>query len=37
VTPLALARQFGAVKFWMGFPWEGSFDVTEILVSLKTP
>jgi hypothetical protein len=36
VTPLFLARQFGAVKFWMGFPWNGSFDVTDILVTRKT-
>jgi hypothetical protein len=35
VTPLFLARQFGAVKFWMGFPWNGSFDVTNILVTRK--
>lgn len=35
VTPLFLARQFGAVKFYMGFPWNGSFDVTNILVTRK--
>ena len=35
VTPLFLARQFGAVKFWMGFPWIGSFDVNSILVTRK--
>jgi hypothetical protein len=35
VTPLALARQLGAVKFWMGFPWQGSFDATDILVTRK--
>jgi len=35
VTPLFLARQFGAVKFYMGFPWNGSFDVTNIVVTRK--
>ena len=35
VTPLFLARQLGGVKFWMGFPWIGSFDVTDILVTRK--
>lgn len=35
VTPLFLARQFGAVRFWMGFPWIGSFDATDIIVSRK--
>jgi hypothetical protein len=35
VTPLFLAQQIGAVKFWMGFPWTGSFDVTDILVTRK--
>ncbi len=33
--PLFLARQFGAVKFWMGFPWNGSFDVTDIVITRK--
>ena len=35
LTPLFLARQFGAVKFWMGFPWNGSFEVTDILLTRK--
>jgi hypothetical protein len=35
LTPLFLARQFGEVKFYMGFPWNGSFDVTTILVTRK--
>jgi hypothetical protein len=34
-TPLFLARQFGAVKFFMGFPWTGSFDVTDIVITRK--
>jgi len=35
ITPLSLARQFGEVKFYMGFPWNGSFDTTNILVTRK--
>jgi hypothetical protein len=35
ITPLSLARQFGEVKFYMGFPWNESFDVTNILVTRK--
>lgn len=31
-----IAHQIGGVKFWMGFPWLGSFDVTDILVTKKT-
>jgi hypothetical protein len=27
------ARQFGAVRFWMGFPWTGPFDATNIVVT----
>ena len=35
VSPLFLARQFGEVKFYMGFPWNGSFDATNIIVTRK--
>jgi hypothetical protein len=36
-VPLSsLAHQIGAVKFWMGFPWQGSFDVTDVLVTKRT-
>lgn len=28
-----LARQFGAARLWMGFPWTGSFDATDIVVT----
>jgi hypothetical protein len=31
-----LARQFGAVRAWMGFPWVGSFQVTNIAVTRRT-
>jgi hypothetical protein len=34
-TPLFLARQFGAVKLFMGFPWTGSFDTTDIVITRK--
>lgn len=33
LTPASLANQFGEVKFYMGFPWNGSFDTTDILVT----
>lgn len=33
LTPAAFAQQFGAVEFWMGFPWTGSFAVTDIIVT----
>jgi hypothetical protein len=29
--------QFGAVKLWMGFPWTGTFDATQIVVTYKAP
>jgi hypothetical protein len=32
-----LARQFGAVKFWMGFPHTGSFAVDDIVVTFTKP
>jgi hypothetical protein len=35
-TPLALARQFGAVRFWMGWPWTGSFYVNDVVVTRQT-
>ena len=34
---LPLARQFGAVKFWMGFQHEGSFFVDNIQVRRRNP
>jgi len=30
------ANQLGAVKFWMGFPWQGSFEVTDIIVTKRS-
>ncbi|HWZ97291.1 MAG TPA: hypothetical protein VN025_05980 [Candidatus Dormibacteraeota bacterium] len=35
ITPLPLARQFGEVKFYIGFPWNGHFDATNIIVTRK--
>lgn len=29
------ARQYGAIKLWMGFPWTGSFNMTDLLVTRK--
>jgi hypothetical protein len=31
-----LASQFGAVRAWMGFPWVGSFQATNIAVTRRT-
>jgi hypothetical protein len=33
--PLSLAEQFGAITFFMGSPWGGSFDATNIIVTRK--
>jgi hypothetical protein len=37
ITPalVGMARQFGAVRLWMGFPHTGAFDATNIVVSRK--
>ncbi len=29
------ARQYGAIRLWMGFPWTGSFDMTDLVVTRK--
>jgi len=31
-----MARQFGAIRIWMGFPWTGAFDATNIVVTRRT-
>ena len=31
------AQQFGAVKLWMGSPWTGEFDATQVVVTYKKP
>ncbi len=33
---LSLAQQFGAIRIWMGFPWTGKFDATNIVVTRQT-
>lgn len=30
---IPMAHQFGAIRVWMGFPWTGSFDATQIVVT----
>lgn len=30
---IPMAHQFGAIRVWMGFPWTGSFDATNIVVT----
>jgi len=30
------ASQFGAVRIWMGFPWTGSFEATNVVVTRKS-
>ncbi len=32
---LAVAREFGAVRFWMGYQWQGPFYVENILVTRR--
>jgi hypothetical protein len=34
---LPLAPRFNAVRFWMGFQWQGSFFVDDIIVTRKNP
>lgn len=35
VTLPAIANQFGAVRFWMGFQWTGQFFVDDIVVTRR--
>jgi hypothetical protein len=30
---VSLARQYGAVRLWMGLPWTGAFQATNIVVT----
>ncbi len=30
------AHQFGAIKVWMGSPWTGAFDATDLLIMRRT-
>jgi len=38
ITPalLSMARQFGAIRIWMGFPSTGAFDAANIVLTPKT-
>jgi hypothetical protein len=29
------ARQYGAIQLWMGYPWTGSFDMADLVVTHK--
>jgi hypothetical protein len=31
----SFARQYGAIRLWMGVPWTGSFDATDLVVTRK--
>jgi hypothetical protein len=33
LIPAVLAHQFGAVRYWVGFPWVGSFYVGDVIVT----
>jgi hypothetical protein len=35
IPQLNLARQYGGIRLWMGFPWSGSFSATDIIVTRK--
>jgi hypothetical protein len=37
ITALPIAQQFGAVRFWMGYQWTGTFYVDDIIVSRRNP
>jgi len=37
VTLGSIANQFGAVRFWMGFQWSGTFLIDDLLVTKKNP
>lgn len=32
----SLAQQFGAIRLWMGYPWTGAFEATDISVTHNT-
>jgi hypothetical protein len=35
-VPPQFAQQFGSIRVWMGWPWTGYFDTTQLLVTRKT-
>lgn len=34
--PVQFVQQFGAIRVWMGYPWTGYFDSTDLLVTHTT-
>jgi hypothetical protein len=32
-APAQFAQQFGAIRIWMGYPWTGYFDATDLIVT----
>ena len=34
--PVQFVQQFGAIRVWMGFPWTGYFDSTDLIVTHMT-
>jgi hypothetical protein len=34
--PIQFVQQFGAIRVWMGFPWTGYFDSTDLIVTHMT-
>jgi hypothetical protein len=34
--PVQFVQQFGATRVWMGYPWTGHFDATDLLVTHAT-
>jgi len=35
-APAQFAQQFGAIRVWMGWPWTGYFDATDLIVTHQT-
>jgi len=35
-APAQFAQQFGAIRVWMGWPWTGYFDATDLIVTHNT-
>jgi hypothetical protein len=35
-APVQFVQQFGAIRIWMGYPWTGYFDATDLLVTHVT-
>ena len=35
-APVPFVQQFGAIRVWMGYPWTGYFDATDVIVTHRT-